>query len=64
MEIFRVLRVGERLLMVLRQGHGPSASVGSQVEQVLKILERVGFRHLGYEEHHFGHGGAFLTARR
>ncbi|HTO22004.1 MAG TPA: class I SAM-dependent methyltransferase [Spirochaetia bacterium] len=61
-EISRVLRRGGLLLMVLRQGH--SGSVMLEAQAASEILERVGFSEIRIERHSYGHGGAFLSARR
>jgi len=60
-EIFRVLRFGGRLMMVLRKGH---SELESEIMRVARGLSRVGFRQIGFEEHGFGHGGVFITARK
>jgi len=61
-EISRVLRRGGLLLMVLRQGH--TGSVMREAQAVSEMLERAGFSGIQIERHSYGHGGAFVTARR
>jgi SAM-dependent methyltransferase len=61
-EVFRVLRSGGRLLMTLRQGHG--ASLEARAESLVKMLKHTGFKQIRLDEHQFGHGGTFVTARR
>ena len=63
-ETFRVLQVGGRLLMTLRQGHGKSNSLQQEAEQIAKILKNIGFEQLSCQEHHSGHGGIYLSAVR
>ncbi len=60
-EIHRVLRQGGRLLLVLRKGKGPLAA---DIRRATELLERRGFTGITSEEHSFGHGGAFVEARR
>jgi SAM-dependent methyltransferase len=60
-ELFRVLQPGGRLLMVLRKGH---SGFESDLARVAESLSRVGFTQITSEQHGFGHGGAFVFARR
>jgi SAM-dependent methyltransferase len=62
LEVARVLRPGGRLLMSLNQAHGEP--VAPQVRELTRALTDLGFSQVNVEEHRFGHGGAFLTARR
>lgn len=60
-EIFRVLRFGGRLMMVLRKGHG---ELESEIVRVVRDLSHLGFKQIGFEEHSFGRRGVFITARK
>ena len=61
-EVFRVLKPGGRLLMVLRKT--PSSPLEAGVAELYEQLETAGFSGIAAEYHQFGHGGAFVTARR
>jgi ubiquinone/menaquinone biosynthesis C-methylase UbiE len=61
-EVHRVLQTGGRFLAVLRKEH--HGSLRSDVERVSELLLRQGFLRITSEEHHFGHGGAFVEAHR
>jgi SAM-dependent methyltransferase len=58
-EAFRVLRSGGRLLMVLRRG---GSVIGPKLQQLTEMLASRGFKQIQFDEHQFGHGGAFVTA--
>jgi len=60
-EVHRVLQPGGRLLLVLRKGKGP---LEPEIARVSRLLERQSFIGITSEEHHFGHGGAFVEARK
>jgi len=60
-QIFRVLRPGGRLLMVLRNGH---SGMGAEVQRLAEGLAETGFKAIRFEEHRLGHGGVFVSARK
>ncbi len=61
-ELRRVLKPGGRLLMSMGEPH--VGSIQQEVKRVTGMLADAGFRQVEQAENRFGHGGAFVTARR
>lgn len=61
-EMWRVLHGGGRLLLAVRGEQG--TPLAAQTAKVVGLVEGEGFSVVASEQHHFGHGGAFLVARR